>query len=74
MHLRAPSISPGVTAFLWALMFTVYLWAFMLAVGVSNGVAVLVAVVAGFGIFLAVRIYGVAAPRRRRAKLRGGSA
>ena len=26
MHLRAPSMAPGVQAFLWALAFTVYIW------------------------------------------------
>ncbi len=66
MHLRAPSVAPGVKAFLWALLFAVYIWLFMLGVGSSDGIAVIVAAVAGGGVFLAVRVYGVAAPGRRR--------
>jgi hypothetical protein len=55
-----------VTAFVWALVFAVYIWLFMLGMGVSNGLSVIVAAVAGGAIFLAVRVYGTRAPRRRR--------
>jgi lipopolysaccharide export LptBFGC system permease protein LptF len=66
VQLRAPSTSAGVTAFVWALVFAVYIWLFMLGMGVSNGLSVIVAAVAGGAIFLAVRVYGTRAPRRRR--------
>jgi hypothetical protein len=66
VHLRAPSVSAGVTAFVWAIVFGLYIWLFMLGVGVSNGLAAIIAAVAAGGIFLAVRIYGAPVPRRRR--------
>jgi hypothetical protein len=67
-HLRPPSIAPGVQAFIWALVFTVYIWAFMLGVGVSGAVAGIVGAVAGGGVFLLVRLYGEDLTRSRRAR------
>jgi hypothetical protein len=58
MHLRLPSIDKGVIAFLWALFFGLYIWLGGIAVGVNKGSAFLIAVVAAFGIFFFVRIYG----------------
>ncbi len=55
---RAPSIDPRVSSFLWALMFFLFLWFGMLAVGVSHGTAVLFALVASFFIFVFVRTQG----------------
>lgn len=66
MHLRAPSIAPGTQAFLWALAITIYIWLFMLGVGVDGAVAAIVAVVAGAGVFLLVRLYGEDLTRRKR--------
>jgi polyisoprenoid-binding protein YceI len=63
MHLRAPSIDPGVSSFLWALIFFLVLWFGMLAVGVSRGTAVLFALVASFFIFLFVRTQGAGRKR-----------
>jgi hypothetical protein len=60
-------MSAGVTSFVWALVFAVYIWLFMLGVGISNGLAVIIAAVGGGAIFLAVRVYGAPSPRRRRA-------
>jgi hypothetical protein len=58
VHLRLPAIDPGVKAFLWALALSLYGWLFMLGVGVSQGTALILALV-GFGvIFLIVRVYG----------------
>ena len=65
MHLRAPSVAPGVAAFLWALAFAVYVWAFLLAVGVSNALAVIVGALTLGGTFLYVRTFGFRPPRRR---------
>jgi hypothetical protein len=68
VHLRAPSISPGGQAFLWALTFTIYMWLFMLGVGVDGAVAAIVAVVAGAAVFLLVRLYGEDLTRRKRRR------
>ena len=66
-HFRLPSIAPGVQAFIWALVFAVYAWAFMLAVGVDQAVAGILGAVFGAGVFLLVRLYGDDVTRRRRA-------
>jgi hypothetical protein len=58
VHLRPPSIDHGVQSFLWALLFFVYLWIGMLAVGVSGGTAFLLALLLGVLIFLLIRIFG----------------
>jgi hypothetical protein len=58
VHLRMPSVDQGVQAFCWALVFFLYLWLGMLAVGVAGGTALILSLVAGFGIWLLVRIYG----------------
>jgi hypothetical protein len=58
MRLRMPSMDQGVKAFLWALFFFLYLWLGMLAVGVSQGTAFILSVIAGLLIFLFVRVFG----------------
>jgi hypothetical protein len=58
VHLRPPSIDKGVTSFLWAFGFFLFLWLGMLSVGVGGGTAFVLAAVAGFGIFFYVRIFG----------------
>ncbi len=63
MHLRAPSIDPGVSSFLWALLFFLILWLGMVAVGVSGATALLFALVASFFIFLFVRTQGAGRKR-----------
>ncbi len=63
LHLRAPSIDPGVSSFLWALTFFLVLWLGMLAVGVSHGTALLFALVTSFFIFVFVRTQGVGRER-----------
>jgi hypothetical protein len=65
MHLRAPSIAAGVSSFLWALVFGVVAWAFMLGVGASNAMAVMVGAITFCGAFLFVRVGG------SRGRLRG---
>jgi hypothetical protein len=69
-HLRPPSIAHGVVAFVWGLVFGLYIWLGGLAVGVSGGTAFIFGAVCGFLIFLYVRVYGVDKPRRhpRRAE------
>lgn len=65
MHLRPPSIDKGVTSFLWALGFFLFLWLGMLSIGVGGGTAFIWAALAGFGIFFFVRILGEDRPRRQ---------
>jgi peptidoglycan/LPS O-acetylase OafA/YrhL len=65
VHLRPPSIDPGITSFVWAFVLGVLLWAFMLAVGVSKPTAFIVAALAGCVIFVYVRRYGEDEPRRK---------
>ncbi len=66
MHLRMPSIDPGVQAFAWALFFFLLLWIGMLAVGVSGATAFVLSLVAGGAIFLFVRVAGDDTPGRQR--------
>lgn len=53
-----PIINPGVSSFLWALVFFLYIWFGLAAVGVSHGTALPLALVASVFIFLFVRIQG----------------
>jgi uncharacterized membrane protein YdjX (TVP38/TMEM64 family) len=70
VHLRAPSMSPGGQAFIWALVFCIYIWLFLLGVGVDGAVAAILGVVAGAAVFLLVRLYGEDVTRRRRRRRR----
>jgi hypothetical protein len=63
MHFRRPSISHGVTSLLWALLFAVFIWFGGQGVGFSSAFSFIVACVAGFLIFLFVRVYGEDEPR-----------
>ena len=58
MHLRLPAIEPGVKAFVWALLLSLYIWGFMLAVGVDKGTSTVLGLIAFAAIFLCVRIWG----------------
>jgi hypothetical protein len=58
MHLRMPSIDQGVQAFVWALVFFLYMWLGALAIGLSGGTSFVVSLVLGGAIFLLVRIRG----------------
>ena len=46
MHLRAPSVDKGVSAFLWALFFFLYVFFGSVAVGVAKGQALIFAALA----------------------------
>jgi len=65
---QPPSIDPGVTSFIWAVLLGAFIWAGLLAVGVSEATAVILAAVSFCAIFLYVRICGQDAPRRTRAR------
>jgi hypothetical protein len=58
VHLRLPAIEPGVKAFVWALLLSLYLWGFLLAVGVDTGTATVLGLVSFGAIFLYVRVCG----------------
>jgi hypothetical protein len=58
MHLRAPSVDKGVSSFLWALGFFLFLWLGMRAVGVGSAEAFIFGALAGFGIFFFIRLLG----------------
>jgi hypothetical protein len=63
VHFRPPSIDPGVTSFLWALGLGVFIWAGLLAIGVSKGTALILGLLSFGAIFLFVRLYGEDRPR-----------
>jgi hypothetical protein len=62
MHFRAPSIDPGVMAFIWALLLAAYLYFFLLAVGATGAFAIVIALLAFAGIWLFVRLRGEERP------------
>ncbi len=64
MHLRMPSIAHGITSFLWALFFFLLIWIGGVAVGFSKATTFVVGAVAGFLIFLFVRVFGEDEPKR----------
>ena len=65
MHLRAPSMDQGVEAFLWSLVFFLYMWLGALAVDVPGSVAFIVSLVVAAAIFVFVRTRGAAVPGPR---------
>ena len=58
MHLRMPSIDQGVQAFVWALVFFLYMWLGALAIGLPNSTSFIVSLVLAAAIFLLVRTRG----------------
>jgi hypothetical protein len=63
MHLRPPSIDPGVMAFVWALVLALFVWAGLLAIGAGQGTALIIGLLSFGAIFLYVRLYGEDSPR-----------
>jgi hypothetical protein len=58
MHLRPPSIDPGVTSFIWALVLGLFIWAGLLAIGISKGTALVIGLLSFGAIFLIIRLQG----------------
>jgi hypothetical protein len=58
MHLRPPSIDAGVTSFIWAFLLAVFLWLGQLAIGISQGTAFVIALLAFGAMFLFIRLQG----------------
>ena len=62
MHIRLPSIDPGVTAFIWAAALGAYIYFGLLAIGTSGAFAIVITLVAFAAIWLFVRVRGNDAP------------
>jgi hypothetical protein len=58
MHFHLPSIDPGVMAFVWALLLSLYVYFGLIAVGSSAAFAIVIALLAFAGIWLFVRLRG----------------
>jgi hypothetical protein len=58
MHLRAPSIDQGVLAFIWSVVFFLFMWLGALAIEIPGGLAFVVSLLAAGAIFLFVRTRG----------------
>ena len=58
MHLRMPSIDQGVQAFIWAVVFFLFLWLGALAIHLPSGTSFVISLVAAAAIFLVVRTRG----------------
>jgi polyisoprenoid-binding protein YceI len=54
-----PVVDPGISSFVWALVFFLFLWFGMLAIDVSSGTALISALLAALFIFLYVRTRGI---------------
>ncbi len=54
-----PIVDPGISSFVWALIFFLYLWLGMVVVGVSSATALILALVTGCFLFLYIRTRGV---------------
>jgi len=64
MHLHPPATDHGVTSFLWAVFFWLFIWIGGSAVGYSSSMTFIIGAVVGFLAFLLIRVYGEDEPRR----------
>ena len=64
MHLRPPSIDPGITSFIWAFLLALFVWAGLVAIGVHQGTALIIALLAFGAMFLFIRNQGDDDPAR----------
>jgi hypothetical protein len=58
MHLRPPSIDPGVTSFIWAFLLGLFIWGGLLAIGVNQGTSLVLALLSFGVMFLFIRLRG----------------
>jgi hypothetical protein len=58
MHLRMPSIDKGVQAFLWAVVFFLFMWLGAMAIKLPGGTSFIVSLVASAAFFLFIRTRG----------------
>jgi hypothetical protein len=64
LHLRPPAIAHGITSFVWGVFFGLLIWLGGAFIGYSSGMTFIAGCVAGFLIFVFVRVYGEDEPRR----------
>ena len=64
MHLRPPAFDHGVTSFVWALFFGLFVWIGGASVGYGSAVSFITGCVVGFLVFVFIRVYGEDEPRR----------
>jgi hypothetical protein len=62
MHLRPPSIDPGVIAFVWAVVLGAFVYFGLIAVGASGAFAIVLAALSFAAIWLFVRLRGEDSP------------
>lgn len=58
MHFRLPSVDPGVSAFVWALLLAIFVYFGLVSVGASHAFAIVAALVAFAAIWFFVRLRG----------------
>jgi hypothetical protein len=58
MHLRSPSIDKGVQAFVWAVVFFLFMWLGALALDMPGSTSFVVSLVLAAAIFVLVRTRG----------------
>ncbi len=58
MHLRPPSIAPGIIAVVWAVALGAYVYFGLLAIGASGAFAIVISTLAAAGIWLFVAARG----------------
>ncbi len=58
MHLRMPSIDQGVQAFIWAVVFFLFMWLGSLAIDLPGGTSFVISLLLAGVIFLLVRTRG----------------
>jgi hypothetical protein len=58
VHLRTPSIDQGVQAFIWSVVFFLFMWLGALALDFPGGVSFVLSLVVAAAIFVLVRVRG----------------
>ena len=58
MHLRMPSIDQGVQAFIWAVVFFLFMWLGAIMLDYPSGLSFVLSLVIAAAIFVLVRVRG----------------
>jgi hypothetical protein len=58
MHLRSPSVDKGVQAFVWAVVFFLFMWLGALAIELPSGASFVVSLVLAAAMWLFIRTRG----------------
>jgi hypothetical protein len=66
VHLRSPSVAAGVSSFLWALVFAICVWLFMMGIGSSRAMSALVGLLTLCVSFFFIRTSGRQGRLRKR--------